>query len=150
MTSPDTAQVTSSPYDTDLDEIEGGAERLDKLSAGEYRLTLDNVVHVDGDSGVYDIFEWTINEARGTEANPQDSKAKISFKRDDKGKAKEINDKKLFNCLRALNGGETPESRSEYLKTLRTKPFGTLRAKVTFPLAEKSQRPYQKIEYFSV
>lgn len=142
------AAVTSE-YDADLDEMEGGSERLAKLEAGDYLLELNKIVHVNGDSGVYDIFELTVKEARGEAANAVGSKAKISFKRDDKGKKKEISDKKLFNALRALNGGETPESRSNFIATLRTEPRGSFRAKVFFPLAEKSQRPYQKIEYFS-
>ncbi len=143
------APVLESEFDTDLDEMEGGAERLPKLQNGEYRLSLDRVVHVDGDSGVYDVFEWTINEARGDEANPVGSKAKISFKRDDKGKQKEIADKKLYSCLRALNGGNPPESRSTYLRGLRTNASGAVRVKATTEIAEKSKNPYQLVKYFS-
>ena len=142
--------VAAADFDSDLDEVEGGAERLPKLEAGDYLLDLNKVIRVDGDSGVYDVFEWTIKEAKGEAANPTGSKAKISFKRDSKGKDKEIADKKIFNCLRALNKGETPESRSAFLGSLRSEASGTVRAKVTFPNAVRSGKPYQKIDYFSV
>lgn len=137
-------------FDADLDEMEGKDERLPKLAAGDYVLDLYKVQRVEGDSGVYDIFEWVVTESKGDEANPRGSKAKISFKRDAKGKLKTINDEKIFNCLRALNNGHTPESRSAFLSTLRTTAQGTVRVKVTFPNAVKSGNPYQKIDYFSV
>lgn len=145
----DDTTTTSYDGDADLDGVKPAGERLPPLEVGDYKLTLDNVIHVDGDSGVYDIFEVTVDESKGESANEAGTAAKLSFKRDERGVKKEMADKRLANVLAALNGSP-PESNSAYIRGLRANPHGSFRVSVTTAKAEKTGNEYKKYAYRSV
>lgn len=140
---------TTTNFDTDgdLDSVKPQAPRLPTLEVGDYKLALQKIVHVDGESGVFDIFEVNILEARGETANAVGSGAKISFKRDERGAKKEMADKKLASALQAINGGTSPESNSAYIRGLRANPVGTFRVRATTETAEKSGNEYKKLTF---
>lgn len=143
-------RVTEYDGDADLDGVEAADERLPPLEVGDYKLTLTDVIHVDGDSGVYDIFQVKVEESKGETANASGTAAKLSFKRDETNKMKkDIAAKKLANCLAALNGG-APESNSAYIRGLRAEPKGQFRVVVTSATAEKSGNAFKKYAFRAV
>jgi hypothetical protein len=139
--------VVNAEFDADLDEVEVQS-RLPAMEEGEYLLRLCGFAHVNGDNGVFDIAQFDVVEARGEKANPQGSKGKISFKRDEKGMKKQIADKRMASFLVALNGGENPDSKSTFLQGIRKDPQGSVRVRVTTEIAEKSKNPFKKYSFF--
>lgn len=136
--------------DDDLDNVKAPPPRLPALEKGEYELTLEKVVHVDGDNGVFDIFEFLIDKSRGEGANEAGTRAKVPFKRDEKGMKKEIADKRLASCLAALSGGTSPESNAVFIRGLRNTPTGKLRVKIGSAKAEKSGNEYKTYLFYAL
>jgi hypothetical protein len=139
--------AVATEYDADLDEVEVQS-RLPALEVGEYLAELFGLVHVDGDNGVFDIAQFELLEARGETANPQGSKGKISFKRDEKGMKKELADKRFASFLVAISGGVDVESKSSLIRELRKNPTGRVRIRITAEKAVKSGNAYKKYTFF--
>lgn len=108
--------------DSGLDTVEP-LRRLEFLEDGIYTLELTGVKRVDGDNGIYDIFETKVADSKGDGAAPVGAERKIMIQRNLTGWKKEKREQDLVSLLTAVNGGETLTERGQFLADLRSKPI---------------------------
>jgi hypothetical protein len=151
------AMTDINDYDDALDEVETQESRLPSLIDGipaqekasvEYILNLFGLAHVDGESGVYDIFQFEILDSKGEGAGAPGTKAKWSVRRDERGQKGEMANEKLAKALVAMNGGKVPGSNKAYLQGLRANPSGKLRMRIVKSKALKTGNLYNKFEFY--